>query len=283
MKLFYVMGGGMGHLYRVSAFIHQFEMEEYRILTANPLVYKLFSVDKVLFISADNYKAAWSYFVTETLPLLPVTQLYIDTFPNGIDGELRDWPKANYPVFYLARRLRWEVYHPAMQDFHFNFFCVYQLEELEIEHQQFIKSKTSTVEELTLAYPPAQIDRIASNPLYNNKPCWLIVHTFNKEELESLVQYAQEVARQESIQPFFLVLSDQTIEVANGQCVNYFPAVDWFPGADRIFAGGGFNTVQQVKPFLTKTTLLPFPRKYDDQAWRIETYVTSLKQEKIHS
>lgn len=283
MKLFYVMGGGMGHLYRVSTFIQQCEIDEYRILTANALVYKLFSADKVLFISADNYKTVWSHFITETLPLLPVTQLYIDTFPNGIDGELRDWPQINYPVFYFARRLRWEIYQPAMQDFRFNFFYVYQLEELEDGHQQFITSKASTIEKLTIDYPPAQIDNIISNPLYNHKPRWLIVHAFNKEELESLVQYAQEVARQENLQPFFLVLSDQAIEVTNGTCINYFPAIDWFPAADRIFAGGGFNTVQQVQPFLTKTTLLPFPRKYDDQAWRIEAYINSLKQEKVNA
>ncbi|HAA15445.1 MAG TPA: hypothetical protein DCE41_28590, partial [Cytophagales bacterium] len=44
---------------------------------------------------------------------------------------------------------------------------------------------------------------------------------------------------------------------------------DWFPHVDRIFCGGGFNTLQQVLPYREKVKALPFPRRFDDQAERI--------------
>jgi hypothetical protein len=268
VNLFYVMGGGMGHLFRIAVFIKQFAIEDYVILSANALAFKLFPESKITFISPENYEEAWKSFVNEKLPTLHVEKLFIDSFPFGLAAEFSCWPTVNYPVYYLARRLKWHNYKSTLEQIKFDFETVYQLEELEDEHLNFLSSKTKNIEQLTLNYPQPEEINLSAFKIPSDKVLWLIVHAFNTDELEMLVQYAKEAAYQEQCNPYFVVISDQEIKISNGVCMRYFPAADWFPLAARIFCGAGFNTVQQVKPFLSKTTLIPFPRKYDDQAWR---------------
>ncbi len=267
MKLFYTMGGGFGHLYRVFIFINQFKIEGFKILTTNQLAYNLFDSKNILFLSPETYSAEIEQFFQLKFPKLLVSDLYIDTFPYGLLGELPFKKIGSVRIHYIARRLIWGKYkHFAKEDFRFS--TIYQIEPLEEEHAQFIESRTHELIHLNLNYPVPDASRIPSNSIPKQKPIWLVVHTFKKEEVESLLHYAEEVATLHHIFPFLVVLSDQAIEVRNGICFSYFPAIDWFPLADRIFTGAGFNIAQQIKPFLSKTTLIPFPRLYDDQVWR---------------
>lgn len=258
----------MGHLFRIAVFIKQFKVEDYTILSSNPLAFTLFPESKIIFITAENYKDGWESFVNEKLPQLEIEKLFIDSFPNGLIGEFSCWPAVDYPICYLARRLKWSNYQANVQPTKFDFDTVYQLEDLEDEHQMFVNAKAKKIEQLVLNYPqPEKID-LSNFKIASDKILWLVVHAFDTDEVEMLLQYAEAIAQQEKCNPFFILISDQQIDVNNGMCIHYFPAVDWFPLAARIFCGAGFNTVQQVKPFLSKTTLIPFPRHYDDQLWR---------------
>lgn len=268
MKLFYVMGGGMGHLHRVAVFIRQFKIEQYSILSANPQVYHFFPEAQVIFISPTFYEEAWQAFIKEKLPTLQVEAFYVDSFPNGLIGELLHWPTPDYPVFYLARRLKWDNYKRNLQGIKFEFEGVFQLEELEAEQLDFVQTRAKQIFPLLLNYPPPVSIVPTDFGVPSNKPLWLIVHAFDEEEVEMLLHYASDAAQAEGCDPYFLLLSDCKHDVINGSCMRYFPAADWFPLADRIFSGAGFNTAQQIKPFLNKTTLIPFPRNYDDQVWR---------------
>jgi hypothetical protein len=268
------MGGGMGHLFRTSVFIKQFAIEDYAIISSNPLVYTFFAETKVIFVAPDDYDQSWKSFIDEKLPRLSIHELYIDSFPHGLLGEFAVWPKVDYPVYYLARRLKWENYKHHVQKMRLGFEVVYQLEELEDEHLDFVRNISRKIDLLTLAYPLQESVNPAAFNVPLDKPLWLVVHSFNQDELESLLQYAVAAAHQEKCEAYFLVISDKYIEVSNGVCIRYFPAVDWFPLATRIFTGAGFNTMQQIKPFLSKATLIPFPRQYDDQTWRARVLKT---------
>jgi hypothetical protein len=270
MKLFYAMGGGMGHLCRVSLFIQQFRIADYKILTANPLANTFFDAQNILFLPPETYPSAVANFFEIDFPKLRVSDLYIDTFPSGLLGEVPFDELGAVKVHYLARRLIWEKYrHLANEKCRFS--TTYQMEPLEEEHGQFLASRTDKLIQLALDYSGPDARRIPAHQIPNKRPIWLVVHTFKKEEVEALLHYAEEVAALHHVFPFFVVLSDQAIEVNNGVCFSYFPAMDWFPLADRIFTGAGFNTVQQIKPFLSKSTIIPFPRQYDDQVWRAAT------------
>ncbi len=261
----------MGHLYRVHTFIRQFQLTDFSILTSNALAYRLFDAQTIIFISPETYTETWKTFVDKTASTLDITDLYIDTFPAGLQQEFVMWKSMNFRIHYLARRLKWDVYKVELINFTTFFDTVYCLEELEEAHQQFITQRAKAIQQLTLHYPAPSSTVTVNDITPKNKPLWLVVHAHSKQEVESLVHYAQDVARQQDIDVFFLVLSDQTIPVGMGKCMSYFPAADWFPHADRIFVGGGFNIVQQIKPFLDKTSLIPFPRKYDDQFWRVHS------------
>jgi len=50
-----------------------------------------------------------------------------------------------------------------------------------------------------------------------------------------------------------------------------FPAAEWLGGADRIFAGGGYNAFWEGRwlGYGERIRHLPFPRSIDDQAGRL--------------
>lgn len=268
MNLFYAMGGGMGHVYRTWVFIQHFQISEYKVISANPLVRKLFTDDKIILLNSDRYEESWNVFAHTTLLTLNPSALYVDTFPAGINGELSTL-EVNFPVYYLARRIRWKNYEELTSGFTLSFSKVYQLEPLESIHEDFIRNHSSEIERLCLHYPVGSIKNIPKELIPPHRPLWLIVHAFHKEETETLLQYAKDVARLEKINPYFVVISDQTLAVSEGMCIQYFPAVDWFPLADKIFMGAGFNSAQQALPYLNNVIFFSFPRKYDDQAWRL--------------
>jgi hypothetical protein len=270
MNLFYAMGGGMGHVYRTWIFIQHFKITEYKVISANPLVRKLFTEDHIIFLDADRYEESWNAFVNNNLPSLHTSALYIDTFPAGITGELSTLV-VDFPVYYIARRMRWKNYVELTSSLTLSFSKVFQLEPLESDHEGFIRNRSSEIASLRLEYPVGSVANIPKELIPTHRPVWLIVHAFHKEETETLLQYAKDVARLEKIKPCFVVLSDQDIEISEGMWVQYFPAADWFPLADKIFMAAGFNSVQQATPYLDKVNFFPFPRKYDDQAWRMAT------------
>ncbi|MBL7856329.1 MAG: hypothetical protein JNM57_01470 [Cyclobacteriaceae bacterium] len=265
MKLFYVMGGGWGHLYRVHTFIRQFAISDFKILSNNPLAQQLFSTDEVINVPGGTREEVISH-IHHFLNTITFDELYVDTFPAGLFGELRATHRKSY---YLARRLKWKAYQSNVRELPIRFDTTFCVEELEPAHHEYVKFASVHVASIALEYPPPHPERIPTSRIPVHKPLWLVVHSFDKEEVETLLYYAQTAARMEKQHPSFVVLSDQTVD--DPEIVHYawLPACDWFPIADRIFTGGGFNVLQQVKDFTQKVTAIPFPRQYDDQAWRI--------------
>jgi hypothetical protein len=269
MKLFYVMGGGMGHLYRIHTFIHQFKLSGFKILTNNPLTWRFFSPKEIIHVQGESYQAIVPQ-VQQQLHTADFTELYIDAFPAGLFGEVKTLPGKKF--IYLARRLKWSCYEQFVAEPAFRFDeCIY-FEELEEAHMQFIKRVSGKVSFAELGYPQPAPKRIPTEIIPADKPIWLIVHSFFYEEVEMLIGYAKAIAKMEMEDPAFVVLSDQEIDDQEVLHYSWFPASDWFPLAERIFTGGGFNTLHQLKPFRTRVTAIPFPRKFDDQVWRVEQF-----------
>jgi hypothetical protein len=274
MKLFYVMGGGLGHLYRVRTFINQFYISPFKILTSNPLAEKLFSSTEIVYVHSKKPHEL-IHKIQQVLGSTPYTELYVDAFPAGLFGELNDLKGSK--VIYLARRLKWNNYKVLVKaGLHFDETMCF--EELEEGHREFIRGVSEHISSVDLHYPDPDTTRI-SKEVIPQKPIWLIVHSFICEEVEALVSYAKEVARLEKQYPAFVVLSDLQIADKDVSCYTWFPACDWFPLASRIFTGGGFNVLKQSGPFKDKITAIPFPRHYDDQAWRVRMFKSELSMD----
>lgn len=269
MRLFYAMGGGMGHLYRTWVITQQFAYLDFKVVTSNTVATKFFAEEQIIFIDPNNYSIAWTDFITKTLPFLDLEEFFVDAFPLGIFGELSSLQHVNFPVHYVARRIKWKEYEKVTCG-SLAFHTTFILEPLESMHEQFVRKTSTKIQTLHLQYPLPRVVSTYNYPIPQDLKIWLVVHAFNREEVETLLQYAQDVAVLEGEHPYYLVLSDQLVTVPNGTCMHYPSVMDWFPVAERIFSAGGFNTVQQVLPFIQKTSFMPFPRRYDDQAWRVK-------------
>jgi hypothetical protein len=266
VNLFYAMGGGWGHLTRVNTFIHQFGISDYSILTNNPLAGKIFSSNQIVSVFGHD-QTEITQTVLQNLQALQFEKLFVDAFPVGLFGELNI--VSRHKIVYLARRLRWHEYSKLLNQPTLHFEQTFCFEELEENHQNFIEQCSQSITPITLRYEQSDPSKIPAAKIPANKPIWLVVHAFNREELEALLNYAKEMAKIERQNPTFVVLSDQVIQDPDVHGYDFYPAHHWFPLADRIFAGGGFNTLHQAAAFRDKLKLIPFPRKYDDQAWRI--------------
>lgn len=273
MTLFYAMGSGWGHLYRTKMVATMFGKQDALVLTTNSVAYTLFDKNQVILISPDEMEQSrCRETLARTLSSPDIKEIYIDTFPLGIMGELDTALLHGKTVNYLARRIKWASYlkSVAAGEPDIRIYQTFLLEPLEGQHQHFINSHSTKANTLLVEYPAPDYSRVKiSNNKYSD-PVWLIVHAANKEEVESIYHYAEDCARQENITPYFIIISDQSVELkGQGECLHNAHAADWFPFADRIFSGGGFNTLQQMKPYLHKHTGIPLPRKFDDQNWRI--------------
>ncbi len=282
MTVFYAMGSGWGHLYRTKMVATMFGKEDALILTTNTTAYTLFNPDQVVLITAEEMDAnSCKGTLTNYLSDPAIDEIFIDTFPFGIMGELDTTLLEGKKINYLARRMKWDTYlkNISQNNISITLDTTYTLEPLEDQHQLFVEAKSSHTSLLKIEYPKPDYARVKIQGNKNCDPIWLIVHAFDKEEVEFLYNYACDCAVRENVAAYFIIISDQCIHLnTQGECIPHATAADWFPFADRIFTGGGFNTMQQVKPYLHKHTALPLPRKFDDQNWRINYFSKMVKQ-----
>jgi hypothetical protein len=281
MTLFYAMGSGWGHLYRTKMIASMFGKQDLQVLTTNPIAYQLIHKNQVVLISPDEMNSSHCRDTLKNHLSDPtIKEVFIDTFPLGIMGELDEPLLSGKKINYVARRMKWEAYLNSIEPNNFTqkIDTTYVLEPLEDRHQHFINTNSEKIEALKIEYPKPDYSRVQIANNKNNDSIWLIVHSENKEEVESIYQYARDCAALENVVPYFIIISDQAIDLnTQGECISNATAADWFPFADRIFTAGGFNTLYQMELYLHKHTGIPLPRKFDDQNWRIN-YILKKKE-----
>ena len=280
MTIFYALGGGWGHLYRVRTFIDQKQIPDYKVLTANPVAHRFFDEEHLLIVDANAGSSAadLAAAIREKLVGVQVSVFYVDTFPQGILGELPEVIDPIWACYGLARRIIWSEYLPMLEGRPIKYRMVYAVEPLHPSQMAWYANHDTEVLPLVLRYPQANPRRIEDEALALEGPRWLIVHTSKEDELESLLGYARQSAMAAGENPSWIVLSDQEIALPGPGLVRPdWPAVDWFPLVDRIFCGGGFNTLAQVQAYRKKVKAIPFPRRFDDQAERIRRVLGETK------
>ena len=263
MIAFYAMGGGYGHLVRTQKVITALKINDYKVITSNPLVANIFSQDQFELFEVPTSKEALSEALTLYFKTNRFTTLIVDTFPNGILGELSLVENLPVGLQLIARRIIWKNYEPLLS-YDITFDNAWQVEEFEEAQEQFMMHRCSSILPIHLDYscqkPAIKLD---------DSPNWIIVHSFNKEEVEVLIHQAQDLAELESVSPILVVITDQDIPEATGlKVIHSSEANRYFEHATKIFSAAGFNTMQELMPYQDKHICIPFPRKYDDQFWR---------------
>jgi len=263
MIVFYAPGGGLGHLQRVRRFAKQRGINDFMVISNNPSAAQLFNPDVVRVL--PNEESAGE-FVAEVLRELKPEIFFVDTFPSGVFGELRG---SMFPgtVNYFGRRLKWDNYREVLpEEDLMRFGTAFLFEELEQEHENFIRQYAANVVSFEL---DVEFEQPHNEPHVDE--IWMVVHTFLKEEVESLVDDALDIAAKEGLSPTIFLFSD--IKVKRDNIFHQSdPPTKWYSRATRIFCGGGFNTLLELRPYRKKVRAVPFPRRYDDQAWRIRSF-----------
>lgn len=268
MLLYYAVGGGLGHLTRAAAIISSLKIpsNQVYVLTASPFANLYFSDLPILTLPKhlQNNPEFYEIWLQQQCKKHNFTEIWIDSFPCGILGELHCLQSFQLKATYLARILHWENYAGLMKH-QATFDKVWQLENLETQHLNFLNTLDCPIEHFDFDYPNFEKTEI----LFSEND-WLIVHSEPAQEVAELLAYAYEQAQMEKLQPRFCVVSpmkelDTIIPYTH---FNLYPVYPYFKQVGRIFTACGFNSMKQTKDFSQKHHFLPFRRRFDNQFLR---------------
>ena len=270
------MGGGLGHLTRAYAFLHDFGLLE----NATILTTSRFAKDKRVVGNVDlievteeiaSNENAYKNFLRQQFQDNTIETIYIDSFPFGIRCEFLNFDFGETKINYIARLLDWNRYSGAVRfEKTPSFETCFILEDLETAHREFISRNTNNVQNLSLNYPlPALSNEtmIAVEEIEHKNPFWLIVHSGDQSELSELVDFADEqrIIENQNVELIIITPIDYRAAVSNCLVFDVYPASVLFPLAARIFTGCGFNVMNQTKDVRNKHQFIPFSRRYDNQ------------------
>ncbi len=273
MNIYYANGGGLGHLTRARAFLHQLGIErETAILTSSKFAEDKRIVGDIKIMKVDeNFvqnKPEYQEFLQNIFSENKVEKIFLDSFPVGIIGEFADFDFGDAEVFYIARLLRWKNYSHLLNSKIPHFQKTFVLENLYSEHQKFIEKRSKELVNLKLIYPnfETQDEKLAQKIIAEKFPFWLIVHAGNENETLELLNYAEEMCEIERAKVDLILISPNQTFYKNS--FDIYPASMLFPFAERIFTACGFNIIQQTKNVRHKHFFLPFERRFDNQFLR---------------
>lgn len=275
MILYYAMGGGLGHLVRARAVLHSLGLEgDAAILTASPFARDRRVVGEVpvhIAPSRPHEIGPFKSWVAQTLRRLAPDEIFIDTFPGGLVGELVDMAEiAGARLTYVARLLRSAAYFDLYRDaLAMRFAGAYLVEPLSADHEAGLRRMIEgEIRALDLRDPAlASAGALPALP----ESFWLVVHSGPGNEVAELLAYARDLQRMENRTDPIVVVSPgaaidlDLLDLGGALHVDVYPATRLFARAARIVSGCGFNIMRQTLPHRDRHSYLPLPRRFDDQ------------------
>lgn len=270
MKLFYSVGGGLGHLTRFTAFLNSMQIvEPVTVIASSPFARDQRVVDRQHQVLIPPFRAARSRedlvaWLQQNIDELKPEQMYVDAFPAGILGELCDVVlPGDTQLFLLARIIKWPVYQERIPLFNLKFKKVFKLEQLDDQYCQFLNNHAEAVEEMVLQRPAANetFEFIADGS-------WLVIHSGPDSELDALLKVVSEDYRQQTAKPdVFVIYPGKCPEFVpeNFRFLSAYPVSAAYDRAARVYSAAGFNMVDQMRPYRSRHYVMPFERILDDQ------------------
>lgn len=261
--VYYAMGGGLGHLVRARAFLHTLEYSGRVTVVTSPQALNARTHDGFDVLVApqvlDHRPDAFRDWLFDVLRRVEADCLCLDTFPAGILGEIETVPPG-VELWHVARRLRWENYAPIVRDSVLRFAHCYSVEALDLEQEAFLARRCDSMSRLDLRDPPS-LESASPIP----EPYWLVVHSGPHAEVSELVEHALEMRALEHARAAIYVATQCTFSHPEVRMLEAFPAEPYFAGAERVVTAAGFNVLRQTRAHREKQTIVPMPRRFDDQ------------------
>src|SRR5947199_162061 len=160
MVVFYALGGGLGHLTRARRVVAQLGLDSDAVLltasrhASDPRVTGGLEVVEVPQRLADD-RSGFRRWVAAALREVQASELFVDTFPGGILGELCGLELP--PAQLVSRRLRWPAYRHRLAGPLPAYEVARVIEPLCSAHIDVLSAIAGRVEPLTLSVqrPPA--------------------------------------------------------------------------------------------------------------------------------
>jgi predicted glycosyltransferase len=269
MHVFYVQGGGLGHLTRTDTLIRFLNINAEDVIIITPSHFtQHFTQYTFISLSWDDTVAQWIDVISNVIKAYIVDSFYVDTFPLGIKGELipiyKRFKAINY--VYVVRVLKWEFYLSNMPELlqpTFNNTVV--LETVHANHYSWIEDVSKTITKIDAPQLYITENQI---PLIDTA-YYLVVHSGGPKDVLQLCEKVMQ-ALNENTTPVF-VITQVAITINNPRFIvksKVYPASQYFKHAKHIFTGAGFNLVNELKPYKEKHTIYAFNKLYDDQLFR---------------
>ncbi len=270
--LYYAPGSGLGHITRAQAVVFSLAIDFRQVILVCSIDYLpdnlLFKEIVVLPKEMRKNPKALQDFLQEIIIQKQIKELFVDTFPCGIVGELNSL-SLNTVIYYIARILKWKFYKENYIERLPEFEKIYLLEKIESQHLQDI-SQQGNLQNFILHYPKIPLNSTQKQILkqIKNKQFWLIVHSQPVSEVEIVINHALDIKAIEKSKAQIIVCSLEKIIIQNVEYLSVYPAGFLYPFAEKIFSACGFNSYFQLKEYREKHICLPFQRTYDNQFLR---------------
>ena len=258
MKLFYAVGGGLGHITRTITLMSNLNIppEESILLSNSAYARSPFIPEKLKVIPLQNSQTinlvTYQQLLLQIIREFEIQEVFLDAFPTGILGEWNNFKSYQSLTFnYVARILQWSIYsqkhlyHPPY------FQNTYVLEPLQEKHQSFIQNNSKEVHHHQLTYPdhtpPPTILSLIHKLKKDHEEIWLLTHSEPDSEIEQLYQYAKDTVQLQQVNAKFLLLTQGSFYPSESiHRSDIYPVYPVFSYVDKIVSAGGFNTVHQA-------------------------------------
>lgn len=274
--VFLAPGSGLGHLVRTGALslgLARCGIPSVIISTSpfGPGFSRITGI-RVIAIPFSSWASSCSHHVRILDPALVV----LDTFPMGLRGENIPDITRTCPVVLLARRLDFQAYMDTMGEWGIGLepkrFTALAIEPLPPDYTAWLTRRAEKIIGLEnrIRFPvtaitcpdiPGPLERaLSAGDLH------LVVHSGPEAEVRQLM---------DRVTGPMAVINPRMAADGVPDCYDYFPAPVLYDRAYRIYTGAGYNALADITGPPEKHILIPFKRRYDDQAWRKEQPVST--------
>lgn len=264
MKLFYTLGGGLGHLTRIKRFITSHHITDNYIVFSTKWATKVFPKERCLIIPQkviDNKMLLFDFLIFQ-LKKNKIEELYIDTFPFGLFKEIDPLEiPFKCQLFYIARYIHWQRYIDNYQFTSFQFKATFIVDFLHKKQSDFIKENSLAIHRL-------RIDEKSITPQQTPPKYYLINHSGNEEEIYQLLKLLENDERYQKEKLPIVINTTQplhNLERKDIKVIHKYPAFHLFEEAKLIITACGYNSMIETLAFRNKHLFLPFKRRFDNQ------------------